>query len=206
VTLIGESYVVGWPGCTTDTQAYETSQYFVDEKLFFDPGQCVLADKGYSPRLSVSVPYDEPEVVNTADSTAEDKGLYNEGIKKGRLLIERVNAMLKNRFTWLKGIRFQVRCREDFERCNSSIIALFVVHNFMMRENIMDVWSDIRPARCDEWADAMSVQQANVADAVAKAASVAKSTMREQELVSRALRLQQFIEWQKAKMASMYLN
>jgi hypothetical protein len=199
-------YVVGWPGCTTDTQAYETSQYFVQEKLFFAPGQCVLADKGYTPRLSVCVPYDEPEIVNTAESTADDKALYNEGIKKGRLLIERVNAMLKNRFTWLKGIRFQVRCREDFEKCNSSIIALFVVHNFMMQQDIMDLWSDIRPARCDEWADSMSEQQANVAHAVAKAASVAKSTMREQELLSRVLRMQQFIEWQTRQMADVYLH
>jgi hypothetical protein len=152
------------------------------------------------------VPYDEPEVVDTVDSTGDDKAQYNEGIKRGRLLIERVNAMLKNRFTWLKGIRFQVRCREDFEKCNSSIIAILVVHNFMMQANVMDVWSDIRPAGCDEWADAMSVQQANVADAVAKAASVAKSTMREQELVSRALRLQQFIQWQKTQLANIYLH
>jgi hypothetical protein len=152
------------------------------------------------------VPYDEPEIVNTAESTADDKALYNEGIKKGRLLIERVNAMLKNRFTWLKGIRFQVRCREDFEKCNSSIIALFVVHNFMMQQDIMDLWSDIRPARCDEWADSMSEQQANVAHAVAKAASVAKSTTREQELLSRVLRMQQFIEWQTRQMADVYLH
>jgi hypothetical protein len=198
-------YVVGWPGCTTDTQAYETSPYFVQEKLFFAPGQCVLADKGYTPRLSVCVPYDEPEVVDTYDSTADDKAHYNEGIKKGRLLIERVNAMLKNRFTWLKGMRFQVRCLEDFARCNNSVKALLVVHNFMMHQDIRDVWTDIRPARCDEWADSMSEQQANVAHAVAKAASVAKSTMREQELVSRVLRMQQFIEWEKREMANMYL-
>jgi hypothetical protein len=199
-------YVVGWPGCTTDTQAYETSQYFTHETLFFAPGQCVLADKGYTPRLSVCVPYDEPEVITTPDSTADDKSQYNEGIKKGRLLIERVNAMLKNRFTWLKGIRFQVKCREDFEKCNSSVISLFVVHNFMMQQDVMDVWTDIRPARCDEWADSMSEQQANVAHAVAKAASIAKSTKREQELVSRVLRVQQFIEWQTRQMAETYLH
>lgn len=199
-------YVVGWPGCTTDTQAYETSPYFVQEKRFFAPGQCVLADKGYTPRLSVCVPYDEPEVVDTDDRTADDKALYNEGIKKGRLLIERVNAMLKNRFTWLKGMRFQVRCLEDFARCNNSVKALLVVHNFMMHQDIRDVWTDIRPARCDEWADSMSEQQANVAHAVAKAASVAKSTMREQELVSRVLRMQQFTEWHKIEMANMFLH
>jgi len=188
-------YVLGWPGCTPDTQAYETSQFFLEQGRFFSPGDCVLADKGYTPRLTVCVPYDEPEVVDTAESTAEDKRDYNNGMKKGRLLIERVNAMLKNRFTWLKGMRFPIRSAQDFEKCNSTIECLIVLHNFMMSSNIRDVWSDARRPPCDEWANEVQKIQAKLACATAKAAASLHSSMREQELLSRVERVSQFLLW-----------
>lgn len=189
-------YVLGWPGCTPDTQAYETSQFFLDQDAFFSPGDCVLADKGYTPRLTVCVPYDEPEVLDTEDSTADEKRHYNNGIKKGRLLIERVNAMLKNRFTWLKGMRFPIRCTRDFEKCNATIASLIVLHNFMMSSKIRDVWSDARRPECDEWANDIQKLQAKVACATAKAAASLRSSTRERELLSRQERVSQYLLWQ----------
>jgi len=188
-------YVLGWPGCTPDTQAYETSQFFLNHEHYFSPGDCVLADKGYTPRLTVCVPYDEPDVLDTDESTADDKRDYNNGIKKGRLLIERVNAMLKNRFTWLKGMRFPIRCTQDFAKCNATIECLIILHNFMMCSKIRDVWSDARRPACDEWANDLHKAQAKLACATAKSASALRSTMREQELLSRVERVSQFLLW-----------
>jgi len=188
-------YVLGWPGCTPDTQAYETSQFYLQQDLFFSPGDCVLADKGYTPRLTVCVPYDEPEVQDTAESTADDKRHYNNGLKRGRLLIERVNAMLKNRFTWLKGMRFGIRSVNDFEKCNATIESLIVLHNFMMSRNIRDVWSDARTPECDEWLNELQKSQAKLACTTAKSAAALRSTKREQELLSRVERLSQFLLW-----------
>jgi hypothetical protein len=196
--LIG--YVVGWPGCTPDTTAYESSQFFTHSSDYFSQGEYLLADKGYCMRQTVTVPYDEPEVEDTLHSTREQKQLYNDGLKKARLLIERVNAMLKNRFTWLKGMRFQVKCKEDFEKCNEVVISLLLLHNFMMME--LDVWSDGRAPVCDEWANALSEAQANIAAAQAKAAS--RMTTREQELFSRLERHKTFLLWKDQTNASAY--
>lgn len=189
-------YVLGWPGCTPDTQAFETSQFHLRSDDFFSKGEFILADKGYTPRLTVCVPYDEPECVGTADSSEDQKRSYNNGLKKGRLLIERVNAMLKNRFTWLKGMRYPVRCTNDFEKINHSIEAVIVLHNFMMSNRIKDVWSDVRRPDCDAWASDLAKQQARVAVATAKAAAAVRSTKREAELLSRMERVSQYTLWQ----------
>ena len=186
-------YVLGWPGCTPDTTAYESSEFFTRSSDFFSQGESLLADKGYCVRSTLTVPYDEPEVQDTPHSSQEQKQLYNDGLKKGRLLIERVNAMLKNRFTWLKGMRFQVKCTEDFHKCNEVVISLLLLHNFMMSE--LDVWSDGAAPACDEWEHALSEAQANVAAAHAKASS--RMTQREQDLYTRLQRHQTFLLWKE---------
>ena len=188
-------YILGWPGCTPDTQAFETSQFHLRSDEYFSKGEFILADKGYTPRLTICVPYDEPDCVGTRDSSEEQKRLYNNGLKKGRLLIERVNAMLKNRFTWLKGMRFPVRCKEDFEKINHSIEAIIVLHNFMMSHRIQDVWTDVRRPDCDSWENDLAKQQARVACATAKAAAAVRSTQREAELLSRMERVSQYLMW-----------
>jgi hypothetical protein len=186
-------YVVGWPGCTPDTTAYESSDFFTRSSEYFSQGESLLADKGYCVRSTLTVPYDEPELQDTLHSTQLQKQLYNDGLKKARLLIERVNAMLKNRFTWLKGMRFQVRCREDFEKCNEIVISLLILHNFMMSE--LDVWTDGTAPVCDEWLHGFSEAQANVAAGIAKAAS--NMTQREQDLYTRLQRHQTFLLWKE---------
>lgn len=193
-------YVVGWPGCTPDTTAYESSHFFRQSSEYFSDGECLLADKGYCVRQTLLVPYDEPEVIDTWHSTRDQKQMFNDGIKRGRLLIERVNAMLKNRFTWLKGMRLQVKCKDDFEKCNFMIISLLHLHNFMMSER--DVWSDVTEPLCDMWAHDLSEAQANVAAAQAKAA--AQMTQREQELYTRLQRHQTFLLWKEAEEANAF--
>ena len=192
-TIIG--YVLGWPGCTPDTQAYETSDFFTESDRFFAAGECLLADKGYTPRLTICVPYNENELVDGLDSTADQKNDYNNGLKKGRLLIERVNAMLKNRFQWLKGMRFQVKKVEDFAKCNELIKALIIVHNFMMSSSIRDVWSDVRTPACDAWKDDLSKEQGRIARSLATATAALKLSQREHELFMRMVRVQQFTTW-----------
>jgi hypothetical protein len=89
------AYVVSWPGCTPDTQAFETSDFFVRRTRYFSDGEGLLADKGYAARMCVCVPWDEPEITHCDDEDTRDaRTAFNLGIKKGRLLIERVNAMM----------------------------------------------------------------------------------------------------------------
>jgi hypothetical protein len=107
----------------------------------------------------------------------------------------RVNAMLKNRFTWLKGMRFAIRSVDDFEKCNAAIESLIVLHNFMMSRSIRDVWSDARTPECDEWLNDLQKSQAKLACTTAKSAAALRSTKREQELLSRVERVSQFLLW-----------
>jgi hypothetical protein len=167
----------------------------LNSSKYFSPGEFIIADKGYTPRISICVPYDEPECVTTDDSSEQDKRSYNDGLKKGRLLIERVNAMLKNRFTWLKGMRCPVRCKEDFEKVNHCIESLIVLHNFMMSVCVNDVWTDVRRPECDAWESELQKHQARAACATAKANAALRSTLRETELNSRIERMEQFILW-----------
>ena len=115
------------------------------------PEEFIREEKGYIPHIPICVPYDDPKCVNTDDSSEEIKRCYNDGLKKGRLFIESVNAMLKNKFTWLKGMSCPVRCKEDFKKVKHCIEALIVLHNFMMSVSVKDVWTDVRRSECDEW-------------------------------------------------------
>lgn len=201
-SIIG--YVLGWPGCTPDTQAYETSDYFTQSDRFFAPGECLLADKGYSPRLTLCVPYDDNELVDTIDSSADVKNDYNNGLKKGRLLIERVNAMLKNRFQWLKGMRFQVKKLEDFAKCNETIEALIILHNFMM--SLRDVWTDVRTPACDAWKDDLAMQQGELARSLATSTAALNSSQRQHELYMRMVRVKQFMVWHDHVMPNQFFK
>ena len=176
-------YVVGWPGCTSDITAYENSIYYTDYKLFFGDLYC-LADKGYNLHTSCLVPYLEPEIEGNSE-----RNLFNDGIKKGRLLIERINAMLKNRFVFLKGMRMQVKQKHgggqfvDFEAANRICVACFVLHNVM---NVChDRWPDDTPPACDAYANAY---QALLGDVAGSSSSESASQFRE-------LQLQLHSEW-----------
>ena len=200
-------YVVGWPGCTPDTQAFETSDYYVRRSEFFSDGEGLLADKGYTARMCVCVPWDEPEVTACRDvEERENRATFNLGIKKGRILIERVNAMIKNRFTWTKSMRVQIKNDADFKRTNDIIICILILHNFMMLQH--DVWTDAREPECDRWADELGIAkaQARLARARAKMACLAKTPLRQQELDARLLRQSQYLEWHVHRTVSVYFE
>lgn len=200
-------YVVGWPGCTADTQAFETSEFYVRRQSFFSDGEGLMADKGYTARMCVCVPWDEPEVTYCEDREERDRrAAFNLGIKKGRILIERVNAMIKNRFTWTKGMRVQIKTDADFKRVNDTIICIIITHNFMMLES--DVWTDVRQPACDRWADdeGLAKAQARLARSAAKVASLCKTPLRQQELDARLLRQTQYLEWHERRVAHSYFS
>ena len=72
------AYVVAWPGCTPDTQAFETSDFFVRRTAYFTDGEGLLADKGYNARMCVCVPWDEPEITCCQDAdTREARTAFN---------------------------------------------------------------------------------------------------------------------------------
>ena len=65
-----------------------------------------------------------------------------------RCIIEQVNGILKNRFSSLKGIRTQVKKKEDFKKVNDHIIITIILHN--MLNTWKDEWDDKDPPEDDD--------------------------------------------------------
>jgi hypothetical protein len=194
-------YVVGWPGCAQDVTSFESSQFFLNPNRFFSRGESIMADKGYVPRLMLTVPFDDPELVEpTMDESHREKRVhYNDGIKTKRILIERVNARLKNRFTALKGVRLQIKVADggegsgqDFKAVNDFTVSVFVLHNFFVRHH--DLWEQAPDPVEDQYIDAFQMAIAAQSSAVAKAARLAEFSQRELELAARELNVQRFTQ------------
>jgi hypothetical protein len=192
-------YIVGWPGCAQDVTSFESSQWFLNPTLFFSPGESILADKGYVVRLMLTVPYDDPELEldSIMDSQLQLRVQFNDGIKRKRIIIERVNARLKNRMAYLKGMRLQARiangggeCHEDFKTINDVTVSCFVLYNFLIRHN--DAWEasdDVQPVS-DQFIDRQHELQAKQAKILARASACAAFSQREHELAARELTVQ----------------
>ena len=205
-------YIVGWPGCAQDVTSFESSQWFLNPAVFFAPGESLMADKGYVPRLMLTVPFDDPELVDAqlVESERQRRVAFNDGIKKKRILIERVNARLKNRLTSLKGVRLQVRVAEglegsgqDFKAVNDFTVSCFVLHNFLVRYNDAFEKEEEVPPVVDEWANDLQVTLGGQAHALARASALAAFSQREQELAARELAVQMFTQHETSKPAAL---
>jgi hypothetical protein len=205
-------YIVGWPGCAQDVTSFESSQWFLNPAVFFAPGESLMADKGYVPRLMLTVPFDDPELVdaNLVESERQRRVAFNDGIKRKRILIERVNARLKNRLTSLKGVRLQVRVAEglegsgqDFKAVNDFTVSCFVLHNFLVRYNDAFEKEEEVPPVVDEWANDLQVTLGGQAHALARASALAAFSQREQELAARELAVQMFTQHETSKPAAL---
>ena len=64
--------------------------------------------------------------------------LFNELYSKGRCLIEHLNGILKARWMSLKGLRIQVKKKEDFAKVNKHIVVCLILHNLLIDWN--DNW------------------------------------------------------------------
>lgn len=138
VQLIGDHrkkirhYVVGWPGSCYDNDVFEKSDIAKNPEQFLSPGEFLMADSGYALRSWVCVPYRQPQA-----SIPVNK-LFNELYSKGRCLIEHLNGILKMRWQSLKGIRTQVKRKEDFKLINEHIVVCLILHNLLIAFN--DEW------------------------------------------------------------------
>lgn len=196
-------YIVGWPGCAQDVTSFEGSQWFLNPSRFFGPGESLMADKGYVPRLMLTVPFDDPELVeeHLCESARQKRVAFNDGIKRKRILIERVNARLKNRLTVLKGVRLQVRVAEggedsgqDFEAVNDLTVSCFVLHNFLVMYNDAFEKEEELPPVEDQWGNDFQVILGAQALALARASAVSAFSQREQELAARELAVQMYTQ------------
>jgi hypothetical protein len=96
-------YYLGWPGSVQDVKCLEKSALHAQRDKAVKGGLCLAGDKGFVPTMYVMTPYEG------AEADEEPKALYNEQHKKGRVVVERLNGILKTQFMSLRGMRIAVR-------------------------------------------------------------------------------------------------
>jgi hypothetical protein len=126
--------IIGWPGTVYDSTIFDTSKILKDPKSYLSTEEYLIADSGYTLGPYVCIPYRAP-----ASEHPENK-VFNELFSSGRCIIEHVNGILKNRWASLRGIRTQIKCKDDFKKINEHVLCCIILHNLLIRFN--DNWED----------------------------------------------------------------
>ena len=118
--------VASWPGSAHDSRIFnESSLKTYLERL--PPKYHVLVDRGYTLSTYLVTPYTDPK------PGAERR--FNKAQSSTRMVIERVNGILKRRFPCLsRQLRFTP------EKCCVIIVACCVLHNLAVMEK--DTWEE----------------------------------------------------------------
>jgi hypothetical protein len=140
-------YDLGWPGSVQDSKCLDKSDLHAHWMLAVKGGLCLAGDKGFVPTMYVCTPYEG------AEAEDEVKSLYNEQHKKGRVVVERLNGILKMQFMSLRGMRIAVKKRQDIQRACDLCSACMILHNFcnLNRDSWVAPTDPVDIAVCDQW-------------------------------------------------------
>ena len=109
-------YIIGWPGSLFDNNIFEKTNLSKHPENYFSSNEFLLADAGFALKLFCLTPYRNPA------ATLPENEMFNFYFSSARTIIEHVNGILKNRFSSLRGIRTQVKTKEDFVAINDHIV------------------------------------------------------------------------------------
>ena len=141
----------------------------------------MAGDKGFVPTMYIVTPYEGVE------ADADENALYNEQHKKGRVVVERLNGILKMQFMSLRGLRVAVRKQADVQRACDFCSAVMVVYNFcnLHRDRWVEPTDDVEILRCDRWKDKQNKEFARQERAMVKRAVQVDASLREAQLAFR---------------------
>jgi hypothetical protein len=174
-------YDLGWPGSVQDIKCLEKSDLHSNWDKAVKGGLCLAGDKGFVPTMYVVTPYEGEE------ADADDNALYNEQHKKGRVIVERLNGVLKMQFMSLRGLRIAVRKQEDVQRACDFCSAVMVVYNFcnLNRDRWVEPTDPVEQLLCDTWKDKQNKLFARQERAMVKRAVQLDASLREAQLAFR---------------------
>jgi hypothetical protein len=116
---------VGWPASRHDNFVFEQTPVFQHPARYFSAFEYVIGDVAYTLSPNCMCPYKLPA------ANQRDNAEFNLALSRGRVGVEHVFGLLKNRFMSLKGIPIQVFRAEDFARINKWIRTCCVLHNMI---------------------------------------------------------------------------
>ena len=149
---------VGWPGSVYDATIFSNSHLFRNPADYFSLQEYLLGDAGFAANYFMLTPYRQPA------ASIPHNHLYNVLLSSPRQAIEHVNGLLKGRFQSLKGIRIQIKKKEDFKQFVDWIVACLVLHNMFLRYK--DSWEE-EDNEEEEIAGAAAEDPAPIADVTA---------------------------------------
>jgi hypothetical protein len=164
-----------------DSKALDKSDLHAHWTLAVKGGLCLAGDKGFVPTMYVCTPYEGTE------AEEELKARYNEQHKKGRVIVERLNGILKMQFMSLRGLRITVRKAQDVQRACDFCTACMILHNFcnLSRDRWVAPTDPVDILYCDLWRDKESKQFARQERKLVKTAVQVHASLREAQLAFR---------------------
>lgn len=90
-----------------------------------------MADGGYALTSNLITPYRNPQ---------GEQLEFNGKFFSARIIVEHVMGLLKGRWGCLRGLRIQIRKKEDVERVNRWIVCVLILHNMVMK--FKDNWDE----------------------------------------------------------------
>ena len=174
-------YDLGWPGSVQDSKALDKSDLHAHWTLAVKGGLCLAGDKGFVPTMYVCTPYEG------AEAEEELKEQYNEQHKKGRVVVERLNGILKMQFMSLRGLRITVRKQRDIQRACDFCSACMILHNFcnLSRDSWVAPTDPVEIALCDRWCSQQQKTFAMQERKIVATALEVHATLREAQLAFR---------------------
>jgi hypothetical protein len=121
-------YQLGWPGSVYDSTVFSESFLYRNAREFFSLGEFLLADSGYGATCFICTPYRQPA------ASLDYNKVFNELFSRARVVIEHVNGILKGRFSSLRGIRIQIKEKQQdrFKKINEWILVCLILHNMLI--------------------------------------------------------------------------
>ncbi len=174
-------YDLGWPGSVQDIKCLEKSNLHSQWDRAVKGGLCLAGDKGFVPTMYVVTPYEGEE------SNEDAKAQYNEQHKRGRVVVERLNGILKMQFMSLRGLRIAVRKPADVQRACDFCSAVMIVYNFcnLNRDTWIAPTDAVEQAACDLWVDNQAKLFARQERAMVKKSIQIDASLREAQLAFR---------------------
>ena len=119
----------GWAGCTHDDRILSNSSLCNNAELMFSPMQYIIGDCAFAARWFVVPCFKKPP----GRTLPREKEIFNKTLAKPPVTSEHVNGLLKNRFPFLRSIRFRLTDdKESMKRILTYITVVVILHNLLI--------------------------------------------------------------------------
>ena len=128
----------GFCGSAHDNRVFKHSRLHVSPDLFFQHGEYILADSGYTSTANVVSCFKKPPLA----SLNQEKEQFNKILASTRVVNEHCIGMLKGRFQCLKRLRVVIRDKHHHKRAVYYIRTCVVLHNFLLNDYYDEDWNE----------------------------------------------------------------